>query len=103
MHGFPLGGLREELTGLERENEGSCVQGNASSKHVEKEGECRGGNSRFVVASDHGVPHEGVGFGDTADETVGVADVAGVGEGAEREALLRGKVSLMRPMTVMRA
>lgn len=34
---------------------------------------------------------------------MGVADVAGVGEGAEREALLRGKVSLMRPMTVMRA
>lgn len=58
---------------------------------MEKEGECRGGNSRFVVASDHGVPHEGVGFGYTAEETMGVADVAGVGEGAEREDSAEGE------------
>lgn len=71
------------FAGLEREDEGPGVERNAKSKHIEEEGEGHGGNSGLVIASNDGVPHEGVGFKNTAEKTVGVAKVAGIGEGAE--------------------
>lgn len=55
------------------------------SKHSEKEGERNGGNSGFAIAPDHGVPHVRVGFLDAVEESVGIANVSGVGECAERE------------------
>lgn len=71
------------FAGLEREDEGSGVERNAASKHIEEEREGHGGNSGLVIASNDGVPHKGVGLKNTAEKTVGVAEVTGIGEGAE--------------------
>ncbi|KAJ1433015.1 xylulose kinase-like [Sesbania bispinosa] len=73
------------LASLERENEGPAVHFNALSKHLKKEGEGNGGNSGFAIASDHGVPHVSVGFLDSVEENMSIANVSGIGECAERE------------------
>lgn len=56
---------------------------------MKEEGEGCCGN--FTVATDHGVPHEGVGMRNAAEETVSVVDVAGVGDGAECEESAEGE------------
>lgn len=71
------------FAGFERENEGSWVEWNPASKHVEEEGKGHDGNSSLVITSDYGVPHEGVGLRNTAKKTVGIADIASIGERAE--------------------
>jgi len=83
MHGLPLRSHRKLFAGLEREDKGSWVEWNPLSKHVEEEGEGHDRISGLVISSDDGVPHEGVGLRNTAENTVGVADVAGIGECAE--------------------
>lgn len=85
MHLLPRGDPRDPLTGLESEHKGPAIHLGALTDHATEDGEGRGGKVRSCVASDHGVVDVGVGIGDLSEEELGVANVAGVSEGAEGE------------------